>query len=107
MKMRKGAPLLFALATLLSMVPVASASHCGAVSYACCDGCGDAQGCFSACQQQNRVCYKLVYDTVMEKRWHTCYKTVVIRSPSKSPKPATATNAKRASVNAMSPRTRT
>jgi len=31
---------------------------------------------YSACQQQNRVCYKLVYDTVMEKRWHTSYKTV-------------------------------
>ncbi len=75
MKMRKGAPLLFALATLLSAVPVASASTCGAVSYACCDGCGDAQNCFSVCQQQNRVCYRLVYDNVMEKRWHTCYKT--------------------------------
>ena len=29
-----------------------------------------------ACQQQCKTCYKLVYDTVLEKRWHTCYQTV-------------------------------
>ena len=77
MKMRKGAPLLIALVALLGAAQAASASHCGAVGYdSCSEGCSDAQSCFPACQQQSRVCYKLVYDTVMEKRWHTCYKTV-------------------------------
>ena len=38
--------------------------------------CGDAQCCYSTCQQQNKVCYKLVYEDVQEKRWRTCYQTV-------------------------------
>lgn len=77
MRMRKEAPLLFALVALLSGVQAASASHCGAFRFSrCSNACSDAQTCYSTCQQQNRVCYKLVYDTVMEKRWHTCYKTV-------------------------------
>ena len=47
--------------------------YCGAVSYGS-NPCCDAQSCYPSCQQQNRVCYKLVWDTVTEKRWHTCYK---------------------------------
>jgi hypothetical protein len=77
MRMRKGAPLLFALAALLGSVQAASASHCGALRFSNLSrDCGDAQCCYSTCQQQNRVCYKLVYDEVLEKRWRTCYQTV-------------------------------
>ena len=77
MKMRKVAPLLFALAALLGSAQAASASHCGFFRFSSCrDSCGDAQNCYSSCQQQNRVCYKLVYDTVEKKTWHTCYQTV-------------------------------
>src|SRR5882724_4971074 len=77
MKMRKGAPLLIALAALFGAAQVASAQTCGAGRFSSCGNADcDAQCCFSTCQQQNRVCYKLVYDTVMEKRWHTSYKTV-------------------------------
>src|SRR2546421_636298 len=77
MRMRKGAPLLFAMAALLGAVQSASASHCGFFRFSACrDACSDAQNCYSSCQQQNRVSYRLVYDEVQEKRWHTCYQTV-------------------------------
>jgi hypothetical protein len=80
--MRKGAPLLFALAALLGAAQAASASHCGFFRFSSCrDACCDAQNGFSSSQQQNRVCYKLVYDTVEQKRWHTCYKTVTEMCP--------------------------
>ncbi len=78
MRMRKGAPLLLALAALLSGVQVASAQHCGAGRFSIFRNANcDAQSCYSSCQQQNRVCFKLVYDTVEEKRFHTTYQTVV------------------------------
>src|SRR4051794_34739230 len=77
MWMRKGVPLLLALMGVFAINQHATAQHCGAASYAgCCQPSSDAQCCYSACQQQNRVCYKLVHDTVYEKRWHTSYKTV-------------------------------
>src|SRR5262249_41382693 len=77
MRLHKGAPLLLALAVLLGASQTAFAQRCGFFRFSSCsDACGDAQNCYSSCQQQNRVCYKLVYDTVEEKRWHTCYKTV-------------------------------
>ncbi|MSQ96505.1 MAG: hypothetical protein EXR98_18410 [Gemmataceae bacterium] len=77
MKIRKGAPLLFALAVLLGVAQAASASYCGAARFSILRKADcDAQCCYSTCQQQNRVCYKLVYDTVEQKRWHTCYQTV-------------------------------
>ncbi len=77
MRMRKGAPLLFALAALLGLAQAASASTCGAARFSIFRKANcDAQSCYSSCQQQNRVCYKLVYDTVEEKRWHTTYQTV-------------------------------
>ena len=77
MRMRLAAPLLAALVALLGAVQQAAASHCGATEYTCCtEPSSDAQSCFTPCQQQCRTCYKLVYDTVLEKRWHTCYKTV-------------------------------
>ncbi len=79
MKMRKRAPLLFALIALLGAAQAASASHCGAARFSIFRNTGcDAQNCFSSCQQQNRVTYKLVYDTVEEKRWHTSYKNETI-----------------------------
>src|SRR5207247_2577295 len=76
MRMRHGA-VLVALAGLLSQAAPATAGHCGAGSYGCCEqpSC-DAQCCFPACQAQCRTTYKLVYDTCMETRWHTCYQTV-------------------------------
>src|SRR5207244_968431 len=77
MRIRKGVPLLVALVGLFAANQVATATHCGAGRFSgCADTSCDAQCCYSACQQQNRVCYKLVYDTVEEKRWHTTYKTV-------------------------------
>ena len=75
MRMRMGAPLVVAMVSLLAAVQSATASHCGAARFGS-NPCCDAQSCFPACQQQSRVCYKLVWDTVQEKRWHTCYKTV-------------------------------
>jgi len=77
MRMRLAVPLLTALAGLCLAAQQAAASHCGAESYGCSPqpSC-DAQCCFPACQQQCKTCYKLVYDTVLEKRWHTCYQTV-------------------------------
>src|ERR1700720_1459660 len=77
MRMRLGAPLLAAMVGLLGAVNPAKAAHCGAASYdGCAQPCSDAQCCFTPCQQQCKTCYKLVYDTVLEKRWHTCYQTV-------------------------------
>src|SRR4029077_10936495 len=83
MRMRMGAPrfaspLLVALVSLLALgTSRASASHCGACGFSIFQkpSC-DAQCCFSSNQEQNKVVYKLVYDTVTEKRWHTTYKTV-------------------------------
>ena len=77
MRLRMAAPVVVALVSLLMIAGSASAQHCGACGFsifkkpAC-----DAQSCFSPCQEQNKVVYKLVYDTVQEKRWHTTYKTV-------------------------------
>src|ERR1700682_509083 len=77
MRMRLEAPLLIALAALIGSVQPASAAHCGAAKYtSCCEPTSDAQCCFTSCQQQCKTCYKLVYDTVLEKRWHTCYQNV-------------------------------
>src|SRR5881227_1242771 len=77
MRMRLGVPLLAAVAGLLGAVQPAAASHCGAATYASCSQpCCEAQTGFTSCQSQCHTCYKLVYDTVLEKRWHTCYQTV-------------------------------
>jgi hypothetical protein len=77
MRMRLGVPLLAAMVGLLGASQYAAAAFCGAAKYASCgEPCCDAQCCFPACQQQTRTCYKLVYDTVLEKRWHTCCQTV-------------------------------
>ena len=77
MRMRLGVPLLAALVGLVGAVQNAKASYCGAAKYDCCSQpCCDAQCCFTTCQQQTKTCYKMVYDTVLEKRWHTCYQTV-------------------------------
>src|SRR6516162_9702916 len=77
MRTRLGAPLVAALVGLLGLAQYAAAGHCGADKYSCCpEPCCDAQCCFSSCQQQCKTCYKLVYDTVLEKRWKTCYQTV-------------------------------
>src|ERR1043165_4048700 len=77
MRTRLATPLLIALAGLFGMAGTAAASHCGAESYGCCNQptC-DAQSCFGAISNLLRPRYQLVYDTVMEKRWHTCYQTV-------------------------------
>jgi len=77
MKLRMGALLwLSVICTLASVQSTrASGPFCGAGSYGS-NPCCDAQSCYPSCQQQNRICYKLVWDTVTEKRWHTCYKPV-------------------------------
>src|SRR5262249_280787 len=70
MRMRMGATLLVAVAGLIGSASNASASTCGAASYGCCpEPCCDAQCCHSTASAQMRTCYKLVYDTVLEKRW--------------------------------------
>src|SRR5262245_52065573 len=67
MRIRTGATLLFALTALLGAAQAASASHCGFFRFSSCrDACCDVQNCYSSCQTQNRVCYKLVYDCVEE-----------------------------------------
>ena len=72
MRMRLRAPLLAALLGLLGAVQPAAASHCGAAKYNCCpEPCCDAQCCYTSCQQECKTCYKLVYDKVLETRWHT------------------------------------
>ena len=77
MRMRLGAPLVCAAAGLLWAAAPAHAGLLGATKYANCpDACCDAQCCFDAVQQQTRTRYQLVYDNVMEKRFHTCYQTV-------------------------------
>src|SRR5262245_42607395 len=76
MRMRLGVPLL-AFAGLLGAVQTAAAANCGAANYSgSIQPCADAQTNFAAQQQQTRTCYQLVYDNVMETRWHTCYQTV-------------------------------
>src|SRR5579859_5398335 len=77
MRMRMGAPLWVALVSLWGAAQTASAGICGAGLFSSLkQPCCDAQCCFSSCQEQGRVSYKLVYDTVNETRFHTCYKTV-------------------------------
>src|SRR2546421_624028 len=74
---RMGALVLVVLASLFGANRAADASGCGAGGYGCCpQPTCDAQSCFPAVQKQCRVSYQLVYDTVHEKRWHTCYQTV-------------------------------
>ena len=76
MRMRLGAPLLVALVGLLGAAQSATAANCGCASYSsCAEPCCDSQCCFTACQQQFKTRYKLVWDTCLEKRWHTCYQT--------------------------------
>ena len=77
MRMRNAATLLLTMASVLATVGAARASHCGAASYSsCCQPASDAQCCYPSAAQQMKVCYKLVHDTVIEKRWVTCYQTV-------------------------------
>jgi len=76
MRMRLGVPLLAAVAGLLGAVHPAAAANCGACSYSgCAQPTCDAQCCFTSCQQECKPKYKLVYDNVLETRWHTCYQT--------------------------------
>ena len=77
MKMRLGAPLLLAMAGLFGLGSSAQASHCGCTQYAgWSNPCCDAQCCFTASQAQTKASYRLVYDTVTEKRFHVCHQTV-------------------------------
>src|SRR6476661_4346241 len=77
MRMRLGAPLAVAVVGLLWAASPANAAFNGATKYANCpQSCCDAQSCFSSVQQQCRTRYQLVYDNVLEKRFHTTYQTV-------------------------------
>src|SRR4051812_40461091 len=77
MRTRLATPLLVALAGLIGSAGTAAAANCGAGSYGCCpQPTCDAQCCFPAATCSLKPRYQLVHDTVMEKRWHTCYQTV-------------------------------
>jgi len=77
MKLRLGVPIVAALVGLLGFTPAASASHVGAGNFSsCCNPCDDAQGVFSSACRLFKPRYQLVFDTVLEKRWHTTYQTV-------------------------------
>src|SRR5262249_6726209 len=76
MRFRFGAPLAAAALALLG-APAARAGHCGAANYdSCSQPCCDAQTSFASCNNQSKASYKVVYDTVMEKRFHVCHQTV-------------------------------
>src|SRR5262245_50935478 len=77
MRMRLGAPLAMAVVGLLWAASNSQAAHCGSTGFGVLKRpASDAQCCFSSSQQQTRTCYKLVWDTVTEKRFHTCHQTV-------------------------------
>src|SRR5262249_50722040 len=76
MRMKLGAPLVVAAAGLFWAAPPAMAAHCGSTLFQPKNACCDAQSCFNACQQGTRASYKLVWDTVTEKRFHVCHQTV-------------------------------
>src|SRR5438105_7615819 len=76
MRTRLVAPLLVACVALIA-AHQATAAHCGAPGYgSCSQPVGEAQCSYSACQAESATSYRLVYDTVVEKRWHTTYRTV-------------------------------
>src|SRR5262249_32802156 len=77
MRTRLGASLAAAAVAALWASPSAYAGHTGATKYsACCQPACDAQTNFGAAAAQSRAGYQVVYDTVVEKRFHTCYQTV-------------------------------
>ena len=77
MTIRWGASLAFTLALALADGSSVRAGHCGAAKYSGeCDPCSDAQVSFTSCQNGCKPSYKLVYDTVTEKRFHVCHQTV-------------------------------
>jgi hypothetical protein len=76
MRMRVGA-LLAAVTGLVAQAQLATAGHGGAANYSSCpQPVASAHVSFPACQQQLQPGYRLVYDNVMETRWHTTYQTV-------------------------------
>src|SRR5437763_1326919 len=87
MRLRLVAPLLVAWVAIVAATQ-ARAAYCGAASYGCCNQpVAEAQCSYPACQAQSATSYRLVYDTVVEKRWHTTYKTVhetVLKSVTKT-----------------------
>ena len=78
MRIRLGA----LVAAALALVGAAEArAGLGGLGGGCCVGspapaCGDAQCNVAACQNQLRPVYKVVYDSVKEKRTKVCYETV-------------------------------
>src|SRR5262245_64592061 len=76
MTISRGAPLA-ALALALALSADARAGL-GGLCGGCAHGsaCGDGQSQFAACGNQLQPTYKVVYDTVHEKRFHVCYETV-------------------------------
>src|SRR5690349_2798239 len=77
MRIRLGAPLALAVLGLFWAGSTARASHCGCTQYAGWNApCCQAQSGFAANQAQTRSTYRLVYDTVVEKRFHVCHQTV-------------------------------
>src|SRR5438552_532910 len=76
MRMQWGMPLGVAVVGLLWAASTVHAAHCGCTSFPACGNPCDAQCCFNAAQQQTRTTYRLVWDCVLEKRFHVCHQTV-------------------------------
>src|SRR5438270_4624621 len=75
-----GMPLGVAVVGLLWAASTSQAAHCGCTSFPSGGHPCDAQCCFNAAQQQTRTSYRLVWDNVLEKRFHVCHQTVCERS---------------------------
>lgn len=77
MMRRMAAPLAVALLTLAGTGTArANLGGLGGVPVGSTPVCGDPQVNFSECQTHTRASYRLVYDSVIEKRFHVCYETV-------------------------------
>src|SRR4051812_3094356 len=77
MRMRLGAPLVAAVVGLVWAAGTASAANVGAATYqASPSPAGDAQTSFAAANANCATSYRLVWDSVTEKRFQTTYQTV-------------------------------
>ena len=77
MMTRMGVARVAAVVAALGAASTARAGHFGATKYAAgSNPCCDAQTHFASSVAQSQPCQTVVYDTVIEKRTQTCYKTV-------------------------------
>ena len=71
---RIGAPLAIAVLALLGSGKAFALG--GVAKYGTCNSCGDSQTSFSDAANGSKPGYRLVYDTVQEKRFHVVHQTV-------------------------------